>query len=186
MIINRRSFLQSLVAGASLVGFTSGAGASLLGNRYQRLIDAQATTIESTKLFRELALSRFGALILSAPDRQALLEQMKEECGIYRNMIAVLTVLETDFGDRSPLIVDHDAVNLRVKGLMRAPSKIDTMSEDDLSKLEDILVNIAVMMSMVTRHNVPIDNGPKFFSANQEACAEKWLAFADNYRSVIL
>lgn len=59
---------------------------------------------------------------------------------------------------------------------MRGNIKIDTLNADELRLIEDAVVSIAVVKSLLSYHRVPVDSHrSKYFNA-----------FANNYKNIIL
>lgn len=72
--------------------------------------------------------------------------------------------------------LDDARVQQGVRDLMRGNVKIDTLNANDLRLVEDAVVSIAVVKSLLSYYRVPVDSNR----------SEQFTAFANHYRRIIL
>ncbi len=172
-MIGRRSFLRGLVlSSATGLILPTAAQALILGDRYERLVTAIRTLLDSnTRL--EGYRSEHNLVKIDTPRYQAQLANGFAEND--RNFDEYLRIILEDFGDTTAITADYEGISLRVAMLLNQPITIDIMSEDELRQHEDIIIAIAVTKSLLSVHRIRV-----------KAATERFNVFAARYRGLIL
>ncbi len=144
MIITRRLFLGSLIAGTGLATSPAMAEFLIQNNRYQRLVEAQKLVTEASERVHMMKAAWDGRYYDDEIAQQML------GCSQFNISVEHLfDVLETDFGDRTPMRTHLIGVVKRVNALLNRQVTIDTLSEEELARFEDILIVVAVVRNLM-------------------------------------
>ena len=164
--LNRRKLLiGSLITGAAL----SAPSLVFAEDRYQVLIELQRDVLHAKDAYNATKEQMFGAKLPNSADRAII----GEVSGFDAKMDNLLGFLMAEFS-RSDL--DDERVQQGVRDLMRGNVKIDTLNASELRLIEDAVVSIAVVKSLLSYYRVPVD-------ANR---SKNFNTFATHYRRIIL
>ncbi len=163
--LNRRKLLiGSLITGVAV----SAPSLAFAEDRYQILVELQRDVIHASGVYYDVKHQMFGDTRISLANRAIV----TEISGFDAKMGSLLRFLLTEF-NRSDL--DDVRVRQGVRDLMTGQIKIDTMEADQLRLVEDAVVSVAVVKTILS-YRAPVD-------ANR---LEHFDTFATRYRSVIL
>lgn len=162
--LNRRKLLiGSLITGAAL----SAPSLVFAEDRYQVLIELQRDVIHAKNAYNETKEQMFGTKLPNNAERAII----GEVSGFDAKMDKLLGFLMAEFR-RSDL--EDARVQQGVRDLMRGNVKIDTLNASELRLIEDAVVSIAVVKSLLSYYRVPVDVNSKNFDT-----------FATHYRRII-
>lgn len=164
--LNRRKLLiGSLITGVAL----SAPSLVFAEDRYQVLIELQRDVIHAKDVYHDVRVQMFPTKLPNTAERALI----GEASGFDAKMDKLLGFLLAEF-NRSDL--DDEQVQQGVRDLMRGNVKIDTLNASELRLIEDAVVSIAVVKSLLSYHRAPVD----------ATRSKQFNAFATQYRRIIL
>lgn len=146
--LNRRKFLiASIITGAAI----SDAELVFAEDRYQVLVKLQHDAIEAASVYNDLKAKSGRLVTHRSREDSALIEAS----GAGEKLEILLNYLFSEF-NRSDL---HDpSIKARARMFVDYPETINTLNEEELRRVEDVIVTLAVIKNMMIIHRAPIDD----------------------------